>query len=143
MLPHLLLLCAVIIWGWTFVFTKILLAELGPVAIIAMRLAIGLPFLGLLLLVKRVPLRFERADVAPLMAGGAIMTLHFLMQAAGLITTTASNRGWIISVTPLALAVLSCSCGSASADLPSPGSPWPPRAFCCWCRAAGSPIWIG
>jgi drug/metabolite transporter (DMT)-like permease len=107
MLPHTLLLCAVIMWGWTFVATKILLAELGPVEIIGMRLAIGLPFLGLLLLVRRVPLRFERADAAPLVAGGAIMTLHFLLQVAALTTTTASNSGWIISVTPLALAVLS------------------------------------
>jgi len=69
MLPHVLLLSAVIMWGWTFVATKILLAELGPIEIVAMRLAIGLPFLVLLLLVQRVPLRFDRADVAPLLVG--------------------------------------------------------------------------
>ena len=107
MLPHLLLLCAVVMWGWTFVATKILLTEIGPVEILALRLAIGLPFLAMLLLVRRVPLRFERVDAAPLLAGGAIMTAHFLIQIAGLVTTTASNTGWIISVTPLALAVLS------------------------------------
>jgi drug/metabolite transporter (DMT)-like permease len=106
-LPHLLLLCAVVMWGWTFVATKILLTEIGPVEIIALRLAIGLPFVAILLLVKRVPLRFERVDAAPLLAGGGIMTAHFLIQIAGLLTTTASNTGWIISVTPLALAVLS------------------------------------
>src|SRR5688572_2564253 len=107
MLPHLLLLCAVIIWGWTFVATKILLAELGPIEILAMRLAIALPVLAILLRARRVPLRFDRGDTLPLVAGGAIMTLHFLLQIAGLVTTTASNSGWIISVTPLALAVLS------------------------------------
>jgi len=41
MLPHVLLLSAVVVWGWTFVATKILLAELGPIEIVAMRLAIG------------------------------------------------------------------------------------------------------
>jgi drug/metabolite transporter (DMT)-like permease len=107
MLPHALLLCAVIIWGWTFVATKILLAELGPIEILAMRLAIALPVLCILLLARRVPLGFDRGDVPPLVAGGAIMTVHFLLQIAGLVTTTASNSGWIISVTPLALAVLS------------------------------------
>ena len=107
MLPHVLLLSAVIMWGWTFVATKILLAELGPIEIVAMRLAIGLPFLGLLLLVQRVPLRFDRADAAPLLVGGAIVTVHLLLQIVGLVTTTATNSGWIISVTPLALAVLS------------------------------------
>jgi drug/metabolite transporter (DMT)-like permease len=79
MLPRLLLLSAVVIWGWTFVATKILLAELGPVEIFALRLAIGLPFLGGVLLVRRVPLRFARADVKPLFLGGAIFTLHFLV----------------------------------------------------------------
>jgi drug/metabolite transporter (DMT)-like permease len=106
-LPRALLLSAVVIWGWTFVATKILVAELGPVEILALRLAIGLPFLGLLLLMKRVPLRFGRADARPLLLGGAILTLHFLVQIAGIVTTTATNTGWIISASPLALAVFS------------------------------------
>lgn len=104
---RLLLLSAVVIWGWTFVATKILVAELGPIEIFSLRLAIGLPFLAIVLLVKRVPLRFARADAVPLVAGGAIFTLHFLVQIAGLMTTTATNTGWIISVTPLVIAVLS------------------------------------
>ncbi len=107
MLPRVLLLSAVVIWGWTFVATKILVTELGPVEILGLRLAIGLPFLGALLVVKRVPLRFARADLRPLLAAGAIFTLHFLLQISGLVTTTATNTGWIIAVTPLALAVLS------------------------------------
>jgi drug/metabolite transporter (DMT)-like permease len=107
MLPRVLLLSAVAIWGWTFVATKILLAELGPVEIFALRLAIGLPFLGGVLLVRRVPLRFARGDGPPLLLGGAVFTLHFLVQIAGLVTATATNAGWIISVSPLALAVLS------------------------------------
>jgi EamA-like transporter family len=86
--------------GWTFIATKILLAELGPVEIFALRLAIGLPFLGGDLLVERVPLRFARADVQTLFLGGATFTLHFQVQIAGLVTTTAINAGWIISVSP-------------------------------------------
>ena len=107
MLPHVLLLSAVVMWGWTFVATKILLAELDPIEVVAMRLAIGLPFLVLLLLAQRVSLRFGRADVRPLLLGGGIVTAHLLLQAVGLVTTTATNSGWIISVTPLALAALS------------------------------------
>lgn len=107
MLPRLLLLSAVVLWGWTFVATKILVAELGPVEVLGLRLAIGVPFLGGLLLVRRVPLRFAAADVRPILLGGGILTVHFLVQIAGLETTTATNTGWIISVSPLALAVLS------------------------------------
>jgi drug/metabolite transporter (DMT)-like permease len=106
-LPRILLLAAVVIWGWTFVATKVLVAELGPVEIFALRLAIGLPFLGGVLLVKGVPLRFARADALPLLAGGGIFALHFLVQITGLVTTTATNTGWIISVSPLVLAALS------------------------------------
>jgi drug/metabolite transporter (DMT)-like permease len=97
----------VVLWGWTFVATKVVLAELGPVEIFALRLALGLPFLGGVLLLKRVRLRFSRADVTPLLAGSLVFTLHFLVQIAGLVTTTATNTGWIIAATPLILAVLS------------------------------------
>ena len=87
--------------------TKILVAEIGPIEIFALRLAIGVPFLGGVLLLRRVPLTFARADVAALLFGGAIFTVHFLIQVAGLVTTTATNTAWIITVSPLALAVLS------------------------------------
>jgi drug/metabolite transporter (DMT)-like permease len=107
MRPRVLLLSAGVIWGWTFVATRILLAKLGLVEIFALRLAIGLPVLGGVLLVRRVPLRFAPADAAPLLLGSAVFTLHFLVQLAGLVTATATNAGWIISVSPLALAVLS------------------------------------
>jgi drug/metabolite transporter (DMT)-like permease len=36
-----------------------------------------------------------------------IFTVHFLIQIAGIEITTATNTGWIISVSPLAVAVLS------------------------------------
>jgi len=105
--PRALLFLAVVIWGWTFVATRILVAEIGPVEVFALRLAIGLPFLGLVLLWQRVPLRFSRADVPALLLGGAILTLHFLIQIAGIVTTTATNTAWIVAVSPLALALLS------------------------------------
>jgi drug/metabolite transporter (DMT)-like permease len=65
------------------------------------------PFLGVVLLVKRVPLRFARADLRILLLGGAIFTTHFMVQATGIATTTATNSAWIICISPLAVAVLS------------------------------------
>jgi drug/metabolite transporter (DMT)-like permease len=105
-LPHALLLLAVIVWGWTFVATKIVVAEVGPVEVFALRLAIGLPFLGCVLLAKRLSLGLTRADARPLIVGGGIFTLHFLIQITGLEITTATNTAWIITVTPLVIAVL-------------------------------------
>lgn len=106
-MPRLLLTVAVVLWGWTFVATKVLVAELGVVEILALRLAIGLPFLALVLAVLRVPLSFTRGDLTPLAVGAALFTLHFLVQISGLVTTTATNTGWLIAASPLALAVLS------------------------------------
>ncbi len=107
MLAHALLFFAVVIWGWTFVATKIVVAEIGPVELFAIRVAIGLPFLGLILLAKRVRLHFTWDDVRPLAIGGGIFTLHFLIQITGLELTTATNTAWIITITPLVLALLS------------------------------------
>ncbi|MBI3049913.1 MAG: EamA family transporter [Acidobacteria bacterium] len=107
MLPRVLLLAAVVIWGWTFVATKILLEELGAVEIFALRLAIGVPFLGLVLLARRVPWPFSSSDARPLTLAAAMLTLHFLIQIVGLMSTTATNTSWIISVSPLAVAALS------------------------------------
>jgi drug/metabolite transporter (DMT)-like permease len=96
----------VVIWGWTFVATKVLVTELGPVEILGLRLAIGVPFLGVVLAAKRVRVRFGRGDAGALLTGAAILTIHFLIQIAGLVTTTATNSGWIIAVSPLVLALL-------------------------------------
>ena len=107
MLPHLLLLAAVVIWGWTFVATKILVAEIGPIEVFALRVAIGLPSVGVWLIARRVRLGFTAEDARPLLLGGAVLTLHFVVQIAGIVTTTATNTAWIITASPLALAVLS------------------------------------
>jgi len=105
-LPHLLVLAAVTLWGWSFVFTKMLIAELDPVEIFAVRMALGLPVVAAVVWIRRVPLHFTRADLAPLLAGSAVFVLHVFVQLAGLKTTTATNTGWLIAVSPLALALL-------------------------------------
>lgn len=105
--PHCLLLAAVTLWGWTFIATKILLAELGAVEIFAWRLAIAVPLLGILLRARRTRLEFSRSDLIAVAAAGAIFGIHFVLQLTGLRTTTATNTGWIITFTPLTLAALS------------------------------------
>jgi drug/metabolite transporter (DMT)-like permease/SAM-dependent methyltransferase len=106
-LPRLLLLAAVVIWGWTFIATKILIEELGAVEVLALRLAIGVPFLGLVLLASRVPWRVTSRDARAVVLAAGVLTVHFLVQIVGLMSTTATNTSWIISVSPLAVAVLS------------------------------------
>lgn len=52
-------------------------------------------------------MQFARADLRAVLLGGAIFALHFVVQATGLVTTTATNSAWIICISPLAVAVLS------------------------------------
>ena len=107
MLARLLLFLCVVIWGSTFVATKIMLDYVSPAELLGLRMIIGIPVLALVVLVKRIKLQFEFREHMNLLAGSAVITAHFLIQITGLKYTTATNTGWIISVTPLALAVLS------------------------------------
>lgn len=107
MLARFLLFLCVVIWGSTFVATKIMLDYVSPAELLGLRMLIGIPVLALVVLVKRIKLQFEFREHMNLLAGSAVITAHFLIQITGLKYTTATNTGWIISVTPLALAVLS------------------------------------
>ena len=101
------LLLAVIFWGWSFVFTKILLDYVAPIELMGLRFLIGLPFIYLVTKQKKIKLHFESKDYARILLGGLVITLHFFIQITGVQFTSATNTGWIISVTPLILAVLS------------------------------------
>lgn len=103
-LARTLLFLAVVIWGFTFVASKICLAYLAPFELLGLRFLLALPVLGLLM-----RWRGTRADFrgcrGVLALGSAIFALHCGLQATALRYTTATNTGWIIAVTPLVLAL--------------------------------------
>jgi drug/metabolite transporter (DMT)-like permease len=103
--PGYLLFCA-IIWGWTFVATRICLQYLDPVELLGLRFLTGLPILLLIILVKGVSLKFTRRELGAILLGSLIMVVHFLVQITGLQYTSATNTGWIIAVSPLVMAAL-------------------------------------
>ena len=107
MKTRLLLLFTVMIWGSTFVCTKILLGFFSPAELLGIRMVIGLPILAVIVAAKKLSLRFTPREQFSLLLGSVVITAHFLIQITGLKTTTATNTGWIISVTPLVLALLS------------------------------------
>jgi drug/metabolite transporter (DMT)-like permease len=105
---QLLLLAAVVIWGWTFVATKICLESMSPIQLVASRFLIAVPSL---FLVAR--LRGATFRVGPhkrsLLLGVLIFSAHYLLQTWALEFTTATNSGWIVTVTPLAIAILAAA----------------------------------
>jgi drug/metabolite transporter (DMT)-like permease len=101
---HLAALFTVLIWGTTFISTKILLAAFSPVEILFFRFVIG--YIALLAafprFVKTGGLRDELLFAA---AGLCGITLYFLCENIALTYTFASNVGIIVSVAPFFTAV--------------------------------------
>lgn len=103
---HLSALLTIIIWGTTFISTKILLVDFQPVEILFFRFIMGL--IALLIVyphrLKGTTLRQELTFVA---AGLCGICLYYLLENIALTYTLASNVGVIISVAPFFTAILS------------------------------------
>lgn len=103
---HLAALFTIIIWGTTFISTKVLLADFRPVEILFFRFVMG--FAALLLVcphrLKNVSCRQEATFV---LAGLCGICLYYLLENIALTYTMASNVGVIISIAPFFTAILS------------------------------------
>ncbi len=103
---HLAALVTILIWGTTYVSTKVLLESFSPIEILFTRFLIG--FLVLCLIFpSRLRLR-NRGEVYLFIAAGiAGITLYYLLENIALTMTTASNAGVIIALAPFFTAYLS------------------------------------
>lgn len=103
---HLTALLTVIIWGTTFISTKILLADFRPVEILFFRFVLGLAAL-LLAYPRRLKGTDIRQELTFAAAGLCGICLYYLLENIALTYTMASNVGVIISVAPFFTAILS------------------------------------
>lgn len=103
---HLSALLTIIIWGTTFISTKVLLADFQPVEILFFRF-----LMGLLALLAAYPHRLKRTTVRQELtfaaAGLCGICLYYLLENIALTYTMASNVGVIISVAPFFTVILS------------------------------------
>ncbi|MCY8673033.1 DMT family transporter [Bacillus haynesii] len=102
---HLAAVITIIIWGTTFVSTKVLLEDFPPVDILFYRFLIGLI---VLIVVHPHVLTFRSWRQEALFAGAGLygVTLYFLLENIALTLTYASNAGMIVAVIPMITAVL-------------------------------------
>ncbi len=103
---HLLTLFTVLIWGTTFISTKILLEYFAPVEILFIRFVIALAVL-IVIYPHRLRVRNKRRELLFMGAGLCGVTLYFLLENIALTFTMASNASVIISTAPLFTAILS------------------------------------
>jgi len=101
------LLISVVIWGWTFVATRVCLQVLTPAEVLTFRLWIAIPVLAVIAVAGGKKISVSRRELRPVLLGSALLTLHFLVQITGLKSTSATNTGWIIAAIPLVMALLS------------------------------------
>ena len=106
--PYLEALFAVVIWGGTFIATKIALREVSPATIVWIRFAIGTLVLGAAVYARKqfsMPEKNEWLYFAIL--GFLGVTFHQWLQATGLQTAKATTTAWIVASTPVFIAILS------------------------------------
>lgn len=106
-IAHLLALLTILIWGTTFVSTKILLVFFQPVEILFFRFLIGY-----FILLAAHPRRLGRVnwkqEMTFVAAGFLGICLYYLLENIALTYTMASNVGVIVSAAPFLTAILAC-----------------------------------
>lgn len=102
---HMAALLTIIIWGTTFISTKVLLVDFKPVEILAFRFLMG--YLALLAACPRRLAGTDRRQELTFAAAGLCgICLYYLLENIALTYTMASNVGVIISVAPFFTAIL-------------------------------------
>lgn len=103
---HLAALLTIVIWGTTFISTKILLQAFQPVEILFFRFVLGFAALALLC-PHRMPRTTRAQEFIFALAGLSGICLYYLLENIALTYTMASNVGVIISIAPCFTAILS------------------------------------
>ena len=103
---HMMALITIVIWGTTFISTKILLADFTPIEILFFRFLLGL-FVLIVISPKRLKIKDKKQELTFAAAGLCGICLYYLLENIALTYTMASNVGVIISVAPFFTVVLS------------------------------------
>ncbi|RME90979.1 MAG: DMT family transporter, partial [Anaerolineae bacterium] len=107
LLPALEALFAVLVWGASFIATKVALREVSPVTVVWLRFAMGVLILGAAVTLRgqfALPRGHEWGYFALL--GFLGITFHQWLQSNGLVTSQASTTAWIVATTPVFIAIL-------------------------------------
>ena len=107
LLPYIEVFFAVVVWGASFIATKVALAYASPITIVWLRFAMGVVILGVAVVLRRqftLPNKNEWGYFALL--GFLGITFHQWLQSNALVTSEASTTAWIVATTPVFMALL-------------------------------------
>ncbi|OHD28313.1 MAG: hypothetical protein A2086_16540 [Spirochaetes bacterium GWD1_27_9] len=101
-LSYVLIIFAVVIWGFSFLSIKVSLVALPPMTLALVRFVIASFVLFLFLRIKKVKLQFQFKDLPVFfVAGFSGITMYFFFENNGIKLTTASNASLIVSIVPI------------------------------------------
>jgi drug/metabolite transporter (DMT)-like permease len=101
-------LFAVIVWGVSFIATKLALRDLHPITVVWLRFTIGVVILGTAAIIRhQVSLPMRRDWIYFGVLGFLGITFHQWLQSTGLLTVQASTTAWVVATTPIFIAILS------------------------------------
>ena len=104
-LGHISAILTVLIWGTTFISTKVLLSHFTPIEILFFRFSLG--FIALLLIYPhKLILTDKKQEKFFMLAGLCGVTLYFLFENIALTYSFASNIGVIVSISPFITGIL-------------------------------------
>jgi drug/metabolite transporter (DMT)-like permease len=106
-LPYLEALFAVVVWGGSFIATKIAVGQISPTTVVWLRFAIGIPLLFFAVIVRK-QFAFPNGNEWWYFAllGFLGISFHQWLQSNGLQTAQATTTAWIISTSPAFIAIL-------------------------------------
>jgi len=107
LIPILEALFAVIVWGASFIATKVALKDISPVTVVWLRFGMGVIILGITVNARRqfaLPKRKEWLYFA--LIGFLGITFHQWMQSTALLTSRASTTAWLVATTPIFMALI-------------------------------------
>jgi drug/metabolite transporter (DMT)-like permease len=107
LLPYLEALFAVIVWGTSFIATKIAVGQISPVAVVWLRFAMGIPIILFAVIVRK-QFTFPKGNEWWYFAllGFLGISFHQWLQSNGLQTAQATTTAWIVSTSPAFIAIL-------------------------------------
>jgi len=100
-------LFAVIVWGASFIATKIAVGQISPIAVVWLRFAMGIPIL-FVAVVMRKQFAFPKGSewLYFTLLGFLGISFHQWLQSNGLQTAQATTTAWTVSTSPAFIAIL-------------------------------------
>jgi len=107
LLPYLEALFAVVVWGASFIATKIAVGLVSPIAVVWIRFAMGIPILFVAVTARK-QFAFPKKNEWPYFAllGFIGISFHQWLQSNGLQTAQATTTAWIVATSPAFIAIL-------------------------------------